>query len=204
MRLKVLLGEMTREQIGQLAAETVVVLPTASIEQHGPHLPILTDSIICEAICLRAAEEAAAEAPVTVLPTLFFGLSRHHLPYPGVVSLTSTTYVRAIQEICETLARSGFRRLAIINGHGGNDEAIRLAARDVMNDLPVTILAASYWNLAGPEVEKLASESGVDPVPGHAGGFETSLILALRPDLVVGRPPALDARSRASQRRIGD
>jgi creatinine amidohydrolase len=204
VRAALRLGEMTREEIRQVAAETVVVLPTASVEQHGPHLPILTDSIICEAVCARAAEEAAAEISVTVSPILPYGLSRHHLPYPGVLSLTSATYIRAIAEVCETLAKSGFRRIAIVNGHGGNDEAIRLAARDVMNDYPVTILAASYWSLVGPAVTEAARNAAVEPVPGHAGGFETSLVLALRPDLVRGRPPALAESSGRLSRRIGD
>jgi creatinine amidohydrolase len=197
MKPRTLLAEMTREQIRAIAPETTVVLPTAAIEQHGPHLPILTDTLACTTICQRSAEIASAQTPVTVAPPVHFGSSHHHFPYPGVLSLTNATFIQVVTEICESLARSGFRRIAIINGHGGNDEAIRVAARDVVLAHPVSIAAASYWTIAGQALIDEGKAPEIGSLPGHAGAFETSLVLALRSDLVdpesyptpLARPP---------------
>lgn len=184
MTPKTLLAEMTREQIRQIAPETTVVLPTAAVEQHGPHLTILTDTLACTTICQRAAEIASTETSVTVAPPVHFGSSHHHFPHPGVLSLSSATFIQVVKEICESLARSGFPRIVIINGHGGNDEAIRIAAREVALARPVSIAAASYWTIAGPALVEEGKATEVGQLPGHAGAFETSLVLALRPDLV--------------------
>ena len=197
MQHRILLAEMTREQIRAIAPTTTVVLPTAAIEQHGPHLTILTDTLACTTICQRAAEIASEQTPVTVAPPVHFGSSHHHFPHPGVLSLSSTTFIQVVKEICESLVRSGFRRLAIINGHGGNDEAIRIAARDVALSHPVSIAAASYWTIAGAALVEEGGVTEVGALPGHAGAFETSLVMALRPDLVdtasypaaLARPP---------------
>src|SRR5438093_13174223 len=88
MKPKTLLAEMTREQIRAIAPQTTVVLPTAAIEQHGPHLTIMTDTLACTTICQRAAEIANAEVSVTVAPPIHFGSSHHHYPYPAVLSLS--------------------------------------------------------------------------------------------------------------------
>jgi creatinine amidohydrolase len=193
---RTLLAEMTREQIRAIAPTTTVVLPTAAIEQHGPHLPIVTDTLACTTICQRAAELASAEGtPVTVAPPVHFGASHHHRPYPGVLSLSLTTFVQVVKEICESLALSGFRRIAIVNGHGGNDAAIRVAATDVSLAHPVSVAAASYWTIAAAGLIEDGRVREVGQLPGHAGGFETSLVLALGADLVdrASYPPALGA-----------
>src|SRR5579884_3829668 len=212
MRTRVLLAEMTREQIRRIAPGTTVVLPTAAIEQHGPHLAILTDTLVVTTICERAAEAASREAPVVVAPPVHFGSSHHHFPHPGVLSLSSATFTRVVVEVCDSLARSGFRRIAVINGHGGNDEAIRVAAREIGLTHPeVTIAASSYWTIAH---QALVDEGGLGELgqlPGHAGAFETSLVMALRPELVdtasypkpLGAPPTPDARQRPTVIRAG-
>jgi creatinine amidohydrolase len=191
----VLLAELTREQVRELAPRATVVLPTAAIEQHGPHLPLLTDAAACTAICQRAAEVASAEVPVVVAPTLPYGYSHHHRPHPGVLSLSWTTFAYAVRDLCESLYESGFRRIAIINGHGGNDEIIRVVARDLNFALPLSVAAASYWTIAWQALVAEAGAEGLDRLPGHAGSFETSLVLALRPELVdrAAMPPALAA-----------
>src|SRR5437867_6450480 len=196
MTHRTLLAEMTREQIRQIAPTTTVVLPTAAVEQHGPHLPIATDTLACTTICQRAAEIASAEgAPVTVAPAVHFGASHHHRPYPGVLSLSLTTFIQVVEEVCESLALSGFKRIAIVNGHGGNDAAIRVAATDVSLAHRVSVAAASYWTIAARALIEDGRVREVGQLPGHAGGFETSLVLALRPELVdrASRPAALGA-----------
>lgn len=193
MPARLLLAEMTREQIREVAPASIAILPTASTEQHGPHLPICTDATICEAVC-RLAAEAAPEASAVVAPTVVFGISDHHRPYPGVLSLPSATFVQVVSDVCGGLIASGFRKVAIVNGHGGNDEAVRVVARDLANAHSVAVAATSYWLLAQGS-DAFAEARGAGSVPGHAGHFETSLMLALRPDLVAGRPAAGAGRS---------
>jgi len=183
--MTVLFAEMTREQIRQAAPGAVAVLPTAAIEQHGPHLPVWTDALICETVTRRAAEKAAPQVPIVVAPILSFGSSHHHYPHPGVLSFTSHNYAAAVTDVLQGLARSGFRKLAVINGHGGNTNLNGIVAQDMVNRLghPVTMASADYWDIAG----KAIGESNIFPrgwVPGHAGKFETALVLGLRPDLV--------------------
>jgi creatinine amidohydrolase len=189
-----LFAEMTRDAIGRVAPDAVAVLPTAAIEQHGPHMPTLTDTAACGEICRLASE--AAEVPVVVTPVMWIGHSHHHFPHPGVLSLSTTTFVQVLRELGDSLVRSGFRRIAIVNGHGGNDELVRVAARDIANAHPVSVAAASYWTIAWREIAPLAVQAGHGGLPGHAGAFETSLVLALRPELVRtdAFPPALPAR----------
>ena len=180
----VLLAEMTREAIRKIAPGATVILPTAAIEQHGPHLPIVTDTLACSTICQRAAEAASKEVPVYVAPILPFGHSHHHFPHPGVFSFSTGTFVQVLKELGESCHRSGFRRIVIVNGHGGNDELVRVAARDIGNAHPVSIAAASYWTIGWKEVAEEAQKTRLGHLPGHAGAFETSLVMALRPELV--------------------
>ena len=177
------LEDLIRERVGELAPHSLVVLPTASIEQHGPHLPVGVDTFLCEAVVTGAAQRAANE--IVVAPTLRYGDSAHHFPFPGVMTLSSGGYVAAVGELCDSLYRSGFRRLAVINGHGGNDAGNEIATRDLVHraELAVTISAAAYWDIARAA---LVAETDLTNalIPGHAGRFETALMMAVRPDLV--------------------
>ena len=183
--MTVLFHEMTREQIRRIAPNATAVLPTAAIEQHGPHLPVWTDALVCETVARRAAEGASGQASIVVAPILPFGSSHHHYPFPGVLSLASPTFIAAVVDVLEGLVRSGFRKLVILNGHGGNSDLIGVIGQDMVNRLghPVSVASANYWDIAGQAL----SEARLSPgkyEPGHAGHFETSLVLALRPDLV--------------------
>ncbi|MCB0064203.1 MAG: creatininase family protein [Caldilineaceae bacterium] len=183
--MTVLLAEMTREQIGELAPQAVAVLPTASVEQHGPHAPVITDTLLCGTVAQRAAEAAADQTTVVVAPVLCYGNSHHHRPFPGVLSLTSGTYMTAVTEILEGLVLSGFRKLIVLNGHGGNTDSNNVVGLDFVNRLghDVTIATGAYWDIARAA---LVERSGMPNlrIPGHAGRFETSMVMALRPDLI--------------------
>jgi creatinine amidohydrolase len=126
---------------------------------------------------------------VLLAPTLPFGFAHHHVPFGGTISLSSTTYLDVLTDIVTTLSREGFRRVVLLNGHGGNESAARLAADRVGYELQldVHVAAGSYWALAASFLETVDLPTGV--VPGHAGHFETSIMLALSPDAV-----HLDAR----------
>lgn len=184
-----LLAELTREQIRQAAPNAVAVLPTAAIEQHGPHMPILTDTLLCGTVALRAAEDAVAQtegaANILVAPVLPYGNSHHHRPFPGVLSLSSDTFMAAVTDILEGLVLSGFRKLIVLNGHGGNTDSNAVVGLDFVNrlDHDVTIATASYWDIARPAIVEAGIMAG-DLIPGHAGQFEASLVMALRPDLI--------------------
>lgn len=183
--MTVLLEEMTRDQIQALASESIAVLPTASIEQHGPHLPVVTDTLLCGTVARRAAERVRDRVRVLVAPVLCFGNSHHHRPFAGVLSLASDTYMATVTEVLEGLVLSGFRKLVVLNGHGGNTDSNAVVGLDFVNRLghPVTIATAAYWDIARPAIV----EGGVMPggrIPGHAGRFETALVMAIRPDLV--------------------
>jgi creatinine amidohydrolase len=186
-----LLQEMTREAARALAGEALLVLPVGSTEQHGPHLPAGTDFMVAEHVAREAAARAAEQIPVVVAPTLPFGSSHHHLPFGATISLSTDVYYRVLLEIGHSLVTSGFRYLFIVNGHGGNHEVVQLVARDLALQHPVYAAAGSYWVMAW---DALVGEEAhlTGNFPGHAGAFETSLIMALRPDLVAERLPHRD------------
>lgn len=183
MALPLLLSELTRAEARELAAEALVVLPTGATEQHGPHLPIGTDSLAVEAVARGAAEALRPTIPALVAPTLAYGSSPHHLPFGGTMSVSTETYYRLIVDLLESLATSGFRRVFIVNGHGGNSELVQLAARDVALRRELAVAAGSYWTIAWERLTA-AGAGRVGHLPGHAGAFETSLVAALRPELV--------------------
>ena len=183
-----LLREITRREATARAATSLVVLPVGATEQHGPHLPLGTDFLIVEHITLEAAREARSTVDVLVAPTLHVGSSHHHLPFGGTISLSTERYYGALSDMVESLIESGFRRIFILNGHGGNHEIIQLVARDLALKHPVNLGAASYWDLAREAVAKREPDLH-GRFPGHAGVFETSVVMALRPDLVVEPRP---------------
>jgi creatinine amidohydrolase len=183
--MTVLLEEMTRNQIAALAPDAIAVLPTASIEQHGPHLPVVTDTLLCGTVARRAAEKAAGRTQVIVAPVLIYGNSHHHRPFPGVLSLASDTYMAAVREVLEGLVLSGFKKLVVLNGHGGNTDSNAVVGLDFVNRLghPVAIATASYWDIARPAIVEKGLMEG-RRIPGHAGRFETAMVMAIRPELV--------------------
>lgn len=184
-----LFAEMNREALRQIAGEALVVLPVGATEQHGPHLPTGTDYFTVEHLAREAAREAAAEIPVVVAPALPYGSSDHHLIFGGTLSLSTATYYQVLRELTLSLAEDGFRRIFLVNGHGGNHELAQLAARDVALARDVRVAAGSYWNIAW---DALIAEGAhlSSRLPGHAGRFECSMMLALRPDIVPGERPS--------------
>lgn len=182
---RVRLMEMTREAIKEVAPRATAIIPVAAIEQHGPHLPIGVDTYITEHVAVEAAQRAtSAERPVFVAPILPYGSSHHHRPFAGVLSLSSRTLIQTLEEIGISLILSGFTRIFVLNGHGGNNDAIGIVAQDLSNEYDVVVGAASYWTLAGKGVHEVAKEKGIPWVPGHAGGFETAVIRALQEELI--------------------
>jgi creatinine amidohydrolase len=183
MRSGLLFNQLTRIEAGEWARDAVLVLPLGATEQHGPHLPVGTDTFAVEHIARRASVEASSRIPVVVAPTLAYGSSAHHLPFGGTMSIGTETYFRVLSDLVESVISGGWSRIALVNGHGGNHEIVELVVRDLALAHPVSLIGFSYWR---PSWEALVREGahGVSRVPGHAGAFETSLVLALRPELV--------------------
>ncbi len=188
---RLLFAEMTREQLRAVAAETTVVLPLGATEQHGPHLPSGTDFFTVDRLARAAAERASSEIAITVAPALPFGSSDHHLIFGATLSLRTETYYRVLTDLLRSLVTDGFRRIFLLNGHGGNHELAELAARDIALELPARIAAASYWTIAWDALVAAQAHLGCR-LPGHAGIFETSMMLSLRPELVAPEPPHRD------------
>jgi creatinine amidohydrolase len=176
--------ELTREELALRAPDATAVVPIGSIEQHGPHLPVCTDTEIITQVARSAAELCAETVPVLVTPTLPFGLAQHHLPFGGTISFSSKVYLELLTEIGTSLVNDGFQRILFLNGHGGNVSAASMAADRLSYEyrLDAHIGAASYWECAADSLAKLDLDGA--PAPGHAGSFETSCLLALRPELV--------------------
>ena len=111
-------AELTSPELGRLAPELIAVLPLAAIEQHGNHLPVFTDTAIAEELGRRVEVELPGQ--VALLPTLWCGSSHHHKGFPGALSLRSETYVHVLSDLMDCLIETGFRRIFLLNCHGGN------------------------------------------------------------------------------------
>jgi creatinine amidohydrolase len=178
------LAELTRDGCSAAAAAgAMVIVPMGATEQHGPHLPVGTDSLHVDHVAHEAAAAVNDRIPVLVAPALPYGYSAHHVDFGGTASISPETLIRTLLDVADSLAASGFSRIFLLNGHGGNHEIMNLAAREILQHSNVDVAAASWWLLSADAAIALgALKRGA--MPGHAGAFESSLVLALRPDLV--------------------
>ena len=178
---EVLWHERTRDEIPTYAAKgAVVVVPIASIEQHGVALPLDTDCRTVEYVSVRAAR--LANCPVLVTRVIPVGLSPHHMMHPGTITLSAETTIRVLKEVVESIATHGFDHILLLSGHGGNGPAIGAAAMELKFSLGRQIEAGAWWDGAD-EVFGAVCEGPCANI-GHAGEAEGSCIQALRPDLV--------------------
>ena len=179
----VLWQELTSPEIAALDRErTVIVLPVGSVEQHGNHMPLGTDTMLAVAVAEAAAGKAAA--PSGVLPPPWYGFSAHHMRFPGTVTLRPETMMALVEDIVASVVAHGFGGILIVNGHGGNGGVIDVLASKLGHRFygSARIACLTYFQLARDEIAALReSEPGG---MGHACEFETSLIMHLRPDLV--------------------
>lgn len=175
--------EMTAGQLASVDRDrTVVLMPIAAVEQHGPHLPTGTDTIICGAVA-EAVEQANPDS-ILLLPTYWLGASAHHLRFGGTMTAELDTYIATLCELARPPLNEGHQRILFLNGHGGNVDPMRVALRELQMEFPHTLLSgASYWSIAAQVIA--AELEGADKAVGHACEFETSMIQHLRPELVV-------------------
>lgn len=161
---------------------SVLVLPIGSIEQHGDHLPVATDTILVTEIAAAGIERVEGEVPILMLPPFWSGYSPHHLSFGGTLSLELDHMRQALEDIAETALSNGFDALLLLNGHGGNISLVNGAVSTVGTDADDEILGLTYFQLAGDFIQEIRES---DPGGmGHGGEFETSLMLHLQEELV--------------------
>lgn len=159
----------------------VVILPVAAIEQHGPHLPVNTDMRIGHEVAVRAARKAAPAREVVVTPVIWHGLSEHHMPFGGTLTLEHDAFFAVLRSVLHSLVRHGFTELVLSNSHGGNIASMNLAVDRLSEALGATIVATTYAEEGAAAIAPLLEDQGGIM---HAGEAETSMMLALEPDLV--------------------
>lgn len=176
---------LTRDQINDAANNGgVAVVPTGSLEQHGTHLPVGTDSLLAEHVSRKAVKDATElGTPAVAFPALWTGFSPHHVPFGGTVSLRKETLLSLLDDVCNSLIDIGFPSILLVNGHGGNRPAISLSAGDIGTRQDQTDVAElSYIHLATDVVDD--ARAGDPGSAYHAGEVETSLMLYLYEELV--------------------
>lgn len=161
---------------------SVLVVPVGSIEQHGHHLPVATDTILVDAVVHGGAERTGSDVPVLVTPPVWSGFSPHHLPFGGTLSLDLEDLRAVLEDVAATGLENGFDAVCFVNGHGGNAALIDAVVSTVGTSTDAEVLGTTYFTLATDEIESLRdSDTGG---MAHGGEYETSLMLHLRPDLV--------------------
>ena len=173
--------DLTRPQLDALDRAIPVFLPVAAIEQHGPHLPLATDRIICEHFCGEVDRRISERA--LILPTVAIGCSRHHMDFAGTLTLTHETFIAVVREVLSCVSAHGFKNLVVLNSHGGNLGAAQVAAESFGAAHPeCRVVNATWWRLAVDRLLEL-NETGAGGV-GHACEFETSLVMVAAPHLI--------------------
>lgn len=175
--------ELSVPDIEQLDRDrTVLVLPIGSVEQHGRHLPLGTDTLLVMSVCCAAAERLAGK--VAVLPPPWYGFSPHHMRFAGTVTLRAETLIALVEDVVASVVAHGFRRLLVVNGHGGNVGLIDVLSSTLGHKFrgKSRIATLTYFQLARDAIAKLrkSQPGGM----GHACEFETAMMQHIRPKLV--------------------
>lgn len=181
------LHEMTWPRVGSMDRRTPVVIPIAALEQHGPHLPVFTDSMLAGEVARRV--HTALGDRILMAPLMWLGNSEHHLDFPGTMSAAPRTYLDLLKEMARNFLKHGFRRIVFLNGHGGNmvpaQQALFELRQETRDDPTPLLLHATYWAVgeSGKPMPELVPEL-VQTEMGHACEWETSMMLSLHRHLV--------------------
>jgi creatinine amidohydrolase len=177
-------SDLTTRQFDQLAAspsiaEVVAVLPVAATEQHGPHLPVSVDTALVDGVVKSSLPHLSVDLPVLFLPTQQIGKSNEHIRFPGTLTLSAQTTISLWMDIGRSVARSGIKKLLLLNSHGGQASIMDIVARDLRTECDLVVYSANWYNLPLGE-----AVTGMFPAEEHrfgihAGDIETSMMLAL-------------------------
>lgn len=175
-------GDLTSAEFKSLDPErTIAIVPVAAVEQHGPHLPVLTDTAIADGMLATLREMLPSDLSVLVLPTQAYGKSNEHLLSPGTVTLPACVLLDVLIEVGASIARAGLRKVIMMNSHGGNVDVLAIVARELRVRHKM-LCVATHWRRFGLPAgmyDAMEDRHGI-----HAGDIETSLMLYFRPDLV--------------------
>jgi len=181
---EVLWSRMTAAELrGAANKGAIVLLPVASTEQHGPHLATGVDTFLGGEVCRRTAELVAKQKSVVVAPTVWMGLAEHHVAYGGTFSISIGTYHALLRDLCDAILRAGFKKILIVNSHGGNSAALTALTTDLSRELKAPIGTTSVYALPhkhGSFTPVLEDQKGVR----HACEAETSMMMAAFADCV--------------------
>lgn len=180
---KLLWQEMWRHEFeAALKQNPVVIVPTGSIEQHGPHCPVDVDISGPFAIATEVAKRIN-EFPVIVAPPVWWGFSHYNMGFPGTITLRADTYRNLLKDILKSINANGFQRIVVLNGHGGN-EALNKSIMSEVSEENIFIVAFSWWQAVEEEMRRLSTADDSVVGVGHGGEVETSLQLYLRPHMI--------------------
>src|SRR5271155_154591 len=172
---------LTWKQVDALSREeTLLVLPTAAIEQHGHHLPLATDTLINNYMLGKALELLPEEMPVYAFPPVCYGKSNEHIGFPGTLSVSATTFMAVVRDLGASIAASGFKKLVLFNTHGGNSSLVDVMARDLRAEFGLRVF--SLFGSGGAAFSGLGEQERTYGF--HAGEVETSFLLSAIPQLV--------------------
>lgn len=176
-------ARLKAHEVNALARQNaVVILPVASLEQHGPHLPVMTDTRLGEEIARRAAEKAFPTRPTIWTPVVWHGLSEHHMEFGGTLTLSHATFRAVIRDLVEAITRAGFRDILISNSHGGNVVPCKQILDEIAPQVGATLVFATYPMEAGIDAFKAVLED--QDFIQHACEAETSMMMVCEPALV--------------------
>jgi creatinine amidohydrolase len=172
---------LTWKQVDALPrAQTLLVLPTAAIEQHGHHLPLATDTLINNLLLGKALALAPKELPIYALPPVCYGKSNEHIGFPGTLSVSAQTFMAVVRDVGASVAAAGFKKLVLYNTHGGNASLVDVLARDLRAEFGLRTF--SLFGSAGAGFEGLSAQERAYGF--HAGEAETAYLLHAAPELV--------------------
>jgi creatinine amidohydrolase len=163
-----------------LREETLLILPTAAIEQHGHHLPLATDTLCNNLLLGKALELMPAELPVYALPPICYGKSNEHIGFPGTLSVSAATFMAVVRDLGASIAAGGFKRLVLYNSHGGNTSLVDVMARDLRAEFGLRTF--SLFGSPGASFDGVSAQERTYGF--HAGEIETAYLLYGTPELV--------------------
>lgn len=172
---------LTWKQVDALPrAATLLVLPTAAIEQHGHHLPLATDTLINNLLLGKALEQIPAELPIYALPPVCYGKSNEHAGFPGTLSMSAQTFLAVVRDLGASIAAGGFKKIVLYNTHGGNTSLVDVLARDLRAEFGLRTF--SLFGSAGAAFDGVSEQERTYGF--HAGEIETAYLLHGAPELV--------------------